>query len=190
MVLVIKMINQKIARSVHLLCLIISRSQITQKNQISASAAHSRLLTQGCQQQNILSLLAWWEIGCKENRHSWMCVLIAVDVGLLTQLVQGSRTCCTELTGEAVLTKDWSFEARRCLGSQVWSRGHLCSGGETKAQSVSTHLGLFRSLRHWNAVLQHYKHCQGQEWGKKWPHISNKTPSLNCDGNSPSDLLP
>lgn len=26
--------------------------------------------------------------------------------------------------------------------------------------------------------------------GGKWPHFSNKTPSLNCDGNSTSDLLP
>lgn len=63
-------------------------------------------------------------------------------------------------------------------------------GWESKAQKVSAHPRLFGSLCHGRAGPQHYQRYRGQKGKIKFPCISNKTPSLNCDGNSLSDRPP
>lgn len=77
------MINLKVARSVHLVCLIISRSQITQKIKDPQQLPVVSLSKAANSKTFCLSLPAWWEIGCNENRHLGMRVLAALCVDRL-----------------------------------------------------------------------------------------------------------
>lgn len=80
------------------MCLIMSRSQITQK------IKHHQLPTVifwCCQQQIILALLVWWETGCSEGRDIRGCVFLLQSVWGFA--AAGVRTGCAVLTREAVL---------------------------------------------------------------------------------------